>query len=331
MIISRTPYRISFFGGGTDYPGWYREHGGKVLATTIDKYCYVTCRYLPPFFDHRIRVIWSQIELAQCAEEIRHPSVRETLKYLNFQDGVEIHYDGDLPGQSGMGSSSAFTVGLIHALRKLKGEAPDCRQLFQDAIEIEQNFIRETVGSQDQVSAASGGFNRIVFGIDGEIDVEPIDAGTSRLDELNDNLMLFYTGMKRSSSEVAATYVCEIGSKGKLFRKTEQLADQGIEILERGGDMLEFGELLHEAWMTKREFSGQVSNPEIDLLYNSARANGATGGKLLGAGGGGFLLLFASPSKQERIRRSLGELVHVPFKFDSTGSQVIFSGRDSTN
>jgi D-glycero-alpha-D-manno-heptose-7-phosphate kinase len=203
MIISRTPFRISFFGGGTDFPEWYREHGGAVLATTIDKYCYLTCRHLPPFFEHRIRVVYSKIENCQSVEEISHPSVREVLRYLKFDRGVEIHHDGDLPARSGMGSSSAFTVGLLNALYALKGHMVNKQQLAKESIEIEQNWVRENVGSQDQVVTAYGGLNHITFLANGEISVRPVTISTERMKELNSHLMLFYTGIARTSSEIA--------------------------------------------------------------------------------------------------------------------------------
>src|ERR1017187_234042 len=206
MIISRTPYRVSFFGGGTDYPAWYRQHGGAVLAATINKYCYLTCRYLPPFLEHRIRVVYSKIELCHTVEEITHPSVRETLRYLKIERGIEIHHGGDLPGRSGMGSSSAFTVGLLHALYALKGRVIGKKQLAEESIHLEQNVLKETVGSQDQVCAAYGGLNKISFLQNGDFSVQPMTLARERLEELNSHLMLFYTGIKRTASDVASSY-----------------------------------------------------------------------------------------------------------------------------
>jgi D-glycero-alpha-D-manno-heptose-7-phosphate kinase len=207
MIVSRTPFRLSFFGGGTDYPAWFRQHGGTVLSTTINKYCYLTVRYLPPFFEHRIRVVYSKIENCQSIDEIAHPAVRETLRFLQIERGIEVHHDGDLPAGSGMGSSSAFTVGLLHALHALQGRMPSKRQLAEQSIHIEQELIREAVGSQDQISAAYGGFNQISFLADGSFTVTPITVRRDRLTELNSSLMLFYTGIRRMSSDVASTYV----------------------------------------------------------------------------------------------------------------------------
>lgn len=324
MIISRTPFRISFFGGGTDYPAWYRKHGGAVLATTFDKYCYLTCRYLPPFFEHRIRVVYSKIENCQNFDEIKHPAVREVLKYMKVNRGVELHHDGDLPARSGMGSSSAFIVGLLHALYALQGKMPGKHQLAMESIEIEQNLLKETVGSQDQVSAAFGGFNHISFLPNGDITVKPVIVPPDSLKELNAHLMLFYTGIKRTASDIADSYVQEIDSKRRQLRIMKDLLEESLTILTSGRDLNGFGELLHEAWQTKRSLSPKVSNPQVDALYEQAIAAGAIGGKLTGAGGGGFLLLFAPPDLHEKIREVFKKLIYVPFKFEFSGSQIIF-------
>jgi galactokinase/mevalonate kinase-like predicted kinase len=234
MIISRTPFRISFFGGGTDYPAWYRQHGGAVLATTIDKYCYLTCRYLPPFFEHRIRVVYSKIENYQRADEIRHPAVREVLKFLKIERGVEIHHDGDLPARGGMGSSSAFTVGLLHALYALKGQMPTKHQLAMDGVFLEQECLRETVGSQDQVSAAYGGFNHITFAPDGEISVAPITIAPDRLHALNAHLQLYFTGVSRTASEVAESYMEDAAGREDSLRAIGQMVTTAMDILRSG-------------------------------------------------------------------------------------------------
>jgi D-glycero-alpha-D-manno-heptose-7-phosphate kinase len=324
MIISRTPFRISFLGGGTDYPAWYRQHGGAVLATTIDKYCYLTCRFLPPFFEHRIRLVYSKIENCQSIDEIAHPAAREVLRFLGMDRGVEIHHDGDLPARSGMGSSSSFTVGLLHALYALKGYMPGKRQLAMESIQIEQESIKETVGSQDQVSAAYGGFNHIKFLPNGEISVQPITLSPERFKELNNHLMLFYTGIKRTASDVASTYVNDVESRKRQLRIMKDLVEEGISILNGRKNMTAFGELLHEAWQAKRSLSSAVSNHGVDELYDQALSSGAIGGKLTGAGGGGFLLLFVPPQKQEHVRQKLKDLIYVPFKFEYSGSQIIF-------
>jgi len=324
MIISRTPFRISFFGGGTDYPAWYREHGGAVLATTIDKYCYLTCRHLPPFFEHRIRIVYSKIENCQSVDEISHPSVREVLRYLNFDRGIEIHHDGDLPARSGMGSSSAFTVGLLNALYALKGQMANKHQLAKESIEIEQNWLRENVGSQDQVATAFGGLNHITFPANGEIAVRPVTIATERMKELNSHLMLIYTGIARTSSMIAESYVNDVASKKRQLRVLKDLVDESVAVLNGNRSIEAFGELLHEAWLTKRGLSSEVTNPHIDEIYESALSGGALGGKLLGAGGGGFMLLFAPPETQKRIREKLSNLICVPFEFEFSGSQIIF-------
>jgi len=324
MIISRTPYRVSFFGGGTDYPAWYRRHGGAVLSATINKYCYLTCRYLPPFFEHRIRVVYSKVEVCQELREIAHPAVRETLRFLKIKRGVEIHHDGDLPGRSGMGSSSAFTVGLLHALHALQGHVAGKKQLATESMHLEQEVLKETVGSQDQVCAAYGGLNRINFLPGGGFSTHPITLSRERLEDLNSHLMLFFTGIKRTASEVASTYVPGMGKRAKLLDRFRDSVEQSCAILNGGGDLKAFGELLHRAWQAKRELGEKVSNAQVDGLYEEARRAGATGGKLLGAGGGGFLLLFASPARHPRIQKRLNRLIHVPFRFEFTGSQIIF-------
>jgi len=324
MIISRTPYRISFFGGGTDYPAWYHKHGGAVLATTIDKYSYLTCRYLPPFFEHRIRVVYSKVESCQTVDEISHPSVREVLRYLNIDRGVEIHHDGDLPARSGMGSSSSFTVGLLHALYALKGQMPSKHQLAQESIYIEQEILKETVGSQDQVSAAHGGFNIIEFSPNNKISIRPMTLTQQRIEELNSHLMLFYTGIIRTASNVAESYVNDIEARKQQLRIMNDLLEESITVLSKGKDITGFGELLHEAWQAKRSLSAEVSNSNVDEMYNQAISAGAIGGKLTGAGGGGFMLLFVPPEKQMKVREKLNGLIYVPFKFESAGSQIVF-------
>ncbi|MFP4040403.1 MAG: kinase [Desulfosudaceae bacterium] len=328
MIISRTPFRISFFGGGTDYPQWYLSHGGSVLATSIDKYCWIFCRYLPPFFEHRLRVVYSNIELCQSLEEIRHPAVRETLRFLRLSHGIEIHHNGDLPARSGLGSSSSFTVGLLHALYALRGDIPNDRQLAEESINIEQKMIRETVGSQDQFCVAFGGLNKIVFQTDGNIALSPLSLPAPRKEELNNNLMLFYTGIRRTASDVAKSYVDHLRTREKLLHRMQTMVDQGISILTDGGDLDRFGHLLHEAWLAKRELSREISSSDIDRLYEQARAGGAIGGKLIGAGGGGFLLLFVPPERQNEVKNKLSRLIHVPFCFESEGSRIIFQKPD---
>jgi D-glycero-alpha-D-manno-heptose-7-phosphate kinase len=323
MIICRTPYRISFFGGGTDYPGWYRQHGGAVLAAAIDKFCYLTCRYLPPFFEHRIRVVYRKIETCHGIDEISHPTVRETLRYLQIDRGVELHHDGDLPARSGMGSSSAFTVSLLNALHALRGEMTTKQQLAREAIHLEQEILKETVGSQDQVLAAHGGLKHVRFQPDGEIEVAPLILPPGRVAELKSHLMLVYTGITRTAADVASTYVARIDKRRRQLRIMKELVDESIDVLASGMNILAFGDLLHEAWQAKRSLSTSVSNREVDELYERARAAGAIGGKLTGAGGGGFMLLFAPPEKHRDVLESLDGRIHVPFEFAPSGSQII--------
>lgn len=324
MIISRTPFRISFFGGGTDYPAWYRVHGGAVLGTTIDKYCYISCRYLPPFFEHRIRIVYSNIEHCQRVGEISHPAVREVMRHLKFNRGLEIHHDGDLPARSGMGSSSSFTVGLLHALYALTGQMPSKKQLCMESIHIEQELLKEMVGSQDQVLTAYGGLNHIAFLPDGEIIVQPVTLTRERILELQSHLMLFYTGIKRTASDIAETYVNNVDDRSQQLSFMKDLVEEGLSILKGGRDMSAFGKLLHEAWRAKRSLSAKVSNSRVDQICDEAISAGAIGCKLLGAGGGGFILFFVPPSRQKRVRERLKDLIYVPFKFDFVGSQIIF-------
>lgn len=323
MIISRTPFRVSLFGGGTDYPVWYEENGGAVLATTIDKYCYLTCRYLPPFFDHRSRIVWSKIELVQEITEISHPAVRETLAFLGIHDGVDIHHDGDLPARAGLGSSSSFIIGLLHVLYALKGEMPNKKQLAENAIHIERERLNENVGSQDQVLAAFGGLNRIDFGGEHEFRVSPLILPRKRLAELQEHLMLVFTGISRNASEIAKEQIQATGKKRTELTSIYQTVEEAVELLMGSGDLSEVGALLHEGWMLKRSLTERVSDQTIDAIYETARKAGAIGGKLLGAGGGGFMLLLVKPEQQETVKLALNDLLHVPFRFESVGSQII--------
>ena len=324
MIISRTPFRISFLGGGTDYPEWVARHGGAVLATAINKYCYLSCRYLPPFFENRYKIVYSKIENCQNIDEILHPGVRETLRFLNAERGLEIHYDADLPARGGLGTSSSFIVGLLHALYALKGYMPGKRQLASESVIIEQQLIKETVGSQDQYIAAYGGFNHIVFSPSGEVIVTPITIPPERMLEFNRHLMLFFTGINRTASDIAKSYTQNVEQKERQLHEIGQMVDAGIDILNSQQPLALFGKLLHEAWQLKHSLSDCVSNRFIDEIYAQARAQGALGGKLTGAGGGGFMLFFAPPEAHERIRNALNGLIYIPIKFDKLGSQIIF-------
>ncbi len=324
MIISRTPFRISFFGGGTDYPVWYQEEGGAVLATTIDKYSYITCRYLPPFFEHKTRIAYSIIERVKANEEIKHPAVRGVLHYLKMDHGVEIHHDGDLPSRTGLGSSSAFTVGLLHALKALRQIMPTKMELAKEAIKVEQEILKENVGCQDQVMAAHGGLCRVDFHPNHDIHVTPIILSRDRLRHFQNHLLLYFTGFSRNASEIAQEQIGLTKHRKNELHAIFKMVQEGVSILTRENNLVDFGLLLHEAWKIKRSLTSKISTPVIDEVYESARRAGAIGGKLLGAGGGGFLLLFAKPEDQPTVKEALRGLLRVPFSFETIGSQIIF-------
>jgi D-glycero-alpha-D-manno-heptose-7-phosphate kinase len=324
MIITRTPFRVSFFGGGTDYPKWYKSNGGKVLSTAIDKYCYISVRKLPPFFDHKHRVVYSKIESVKNINEIVHPVVRESLNYFNYKDGVEIHHDGDLPARSGLGSSSSFTVGLVNALEALNSKHISKKKLAEISIHIEQDLISEYVGSQDQIAAAYGGFNEIEFFPDGSFSVKPIIVDKNRIESLNDHLMLFFSGITRFASEIAESQILNFDNRCNELSKIRDIVDEGIDVLRNiDVPINKFGELLHKTWEYKKTLSNKVSNVEIDKIYNTAMESGAIGGKLLGAGGGGFIIFFVQPKNQSKVKKALSNLTYVPFKFEKNGSEIV--------
>jgi len=324
MIISKTPFRISFFGGGTDYPVWYQENSGAVLSTTIDKYCYISIRYLPPFFEHKHRIVYSLIENVRSVEQIKHPVVKALLKFLKINQGIEVHHDGDLPARSGLGSSSAFTVGMLNSLHALKGNIISKADLVKEAIYIERDVLKENVGSQDQVAVAYGGFNKIIFRNDNSFRIDPITLQKERIAELEKHLMLIFTGFSRYASEIASEQIKNTARKKRELRVMQQMVGQAIDILKGNTDIREFGKLLREAWQIKKELSKIISNPLIDNLYEKALKNGAVGGKLLGAGGGGFMLLFVLPEKRRKLQEALKDLLEVKFSFESNGSQIIY-------
>ncbi len=323
MIISRTPFRISFFGGGTDYPAWFKEHKGAVVATTIDKYCYINLRYLPPFFEHKSRIIYSKMEHVHSNDEIDHPAVREALRFFKITQGVEIHHDGDLPARTGLGSSSSFTVGLLHCLYAMKGVMPTRERLAEEAIYVEQTMCKDNVGCQDQMLAAHGGFNHIEFGGTNHLKVRTITISTERSRELQNNLMLVFTGFSRTASQIAAHQIKNIPKKKQELKSMYQMTGEAMKILSSSQDLKAFGKLLHESWQLKRSLSDKVSTPHIDEMYATARRAGAVGGKLLGAGGGGFVLLYATPAAQLKIRSALKNYLVIPFKFEDQGTQII--------
>ena len=325
MIISRTPFRISFFGGGTDYPAWIQEHGGAVIGTTINHFCYISCRYLPPFFEHNYRICYSKIENAKFIEEIEHPAVKGVLSYLKFHDrGLEIHHDADLPARAGLGSSSAFVVGLCNALLALRGRSISKGELAQLAIHIEQNVVNETVGCQDQTLTAHGGLNCVHFFPNGNISVQPVIASERRIAMFQDHLLLFFTGFSRFAHEIAKSKVANFPMRTRELHRMRGMVNEALEILQNETqDLLAFGELLHETWQLKKSLSDKISSPEINEIYEKALLAGAVGGKLLGAGGGGFMLFFVPPDKREDVKQALSFLLHVPFRFENSGSIII--------
>jgi D-glycero-alpha-D-manno-heptose-7-phosphate kinase len=324
MVITSTPLRISFFGGGTDYPVWYREHGGAVLATTIDKSCYITCRWLPPFFEYHSRVSYSKVENVTANGAIEHPSVRGCLQFMGIEEGVEVHHVADLPARTGLGTSSAFTVGLLQGLYALRNQMRDKHSLAMEAIRVEQDVLKETVGAQDQVSAAYGGFNRINFNKDGSVDVNRILTPGGRLDELEGHLALYFTGFSRIASEIAQEQVRQTPNKTKELDMMHALVNEAEEIVTNPKcPISDFGRLLHESWSIKRSLTQKITNPMIDEIYETGRSAGALGGKLLGAGGGGFMVFFVPPERRTMLRERLKKLLCIPFQFSTRGSHVV--------
>ncbi len=324
MIITRTPLRISFFGGGTDYPVWYREHGGAVLATTINKCCYISCRRLPPFFEYHSRISYSKVENVENNTAIEHPSVRGCLQFLGVEDGIEIHHVADLPARTGLGTSSAFTVGLLLALYALKNQMRDKHSLALDAIHVEQEVLREAVGAQDQVSAAYGGFNRINFRNQGTIEVRQLLTTPSRLAEVERHLALYFTGFSRTASEIAQEQIRMTPHRTKELDTMHQMVDEAETIIANPNcPIAEFGKMLHESWKLKRTLSNNITNSTIDDIYDAGLRAGALGGKLLGAGGGGFMLFFVPPERQQALRARLQKLLCIPFAINSRGSHVV--------
>ena len=324
MIISRTPFRVSLFGGGTDYPAWFREHGGAVIGTAIDKYCYISVRRLPPFFEHKSRIVYSQVELINAISDIKHPAVRGILGELGVEEGLEIHHDADLPARSGLGSSSAFTVGLLHALHALDNKMISKRDLAREAIRIEQDVLKEDVGSQDQLWAAYGGYNSIDFHSDGTFAVMPVIMSPERREELARSIMLFFTGFSRFATDFAQDQIKNMNNRKSQLRTIRSMVDCAIDVLlDKNAPLRELGELLHESWRLKRELADTVSNNQIDEIYDAGRDAGAIGGKLLGAGGGGFMVFLVEPEKREQVRERLKDLIHVNVGFDNDGSKIV--------
>jgi D-glycero-alpha-D-manno-heptose-7-phosphate kinase len=318
-----TPYRISLFGGGTDYPAWYRQNGGAVLSTSINKYCYITCRYLPPFFDHKHRLVYSHIENVANTSEIKHPAIKGVLEAMNWEKGLEIHHDGDLPARSGLGSSSSFTVGLLNALTALRGGQLSNKDLAKKAIHIEQNIIKEAVGSQDQIASAYGGFNKIKFETDNSFDVQPVILTAKKKKYLESHLMLFFTGISRYASDVAKSKIENIGNRKQELTRIGQTVEEALNLVYNSDNFAdELGQLMHEAWMFKRSLAHKVSNKTIDEIYEAAIEAGAYGGKLMGAGDGGFMVFLVKPELQNQVRERLKHLTYVPFELENFGSKI---------
>lgn len=321
MIITQTPFRMSFFGGGTDFPDFYREHGGAVISTTFDKYCYVNVRHLPRFFDYSTELSYARTERVKRVEDIEHPAIREAMKHLDMHE-IRLTYEADLPARSGLGSSSSFAVGMLNAFYALKGKYADKRKLADDAIFLERVLCNESGGVQDQIAASFGGMNRINFNAEGYT-VNPVIISPERKKLLNRNLMLFFTGFSRFSSDIQVAAEKNLKSKQNQLLEMLSLVDDAEKILTSKTDLEEFGRLLDYTWQLKRGITDKVSTDSIDAVYSRALQAGATGGKLLGAGGGGFLLFYVDPDKQENVRKALENLLYVPFEFENGGTRVI--------
>ena len=324
MIITRTPFRVSFFGGGTDYPSWVSQNGGAVISTSIDKYCYISARVLPPFFAHRHRIVHSLIENVQNIKDIQHPAVRAILSATPPPHGLEIHHTGDLPARSGLGSSSAFVAGLLHALSLLEDKKPTAHELAEQASHTEHHLLKENVGFQDQIACAHGGLNRIDFHKDGSYRLNPLSLPANKLVEFENHTMLFFSGITRIASEIAGAMVNKIGLIEDELHQMRALVEKAQDsLLDPSRPIEEIGTLLHDGWMLKRRFHPRISSPVLDGYYEKARAAGAIGGKLLGAGGGGFLLFFVPPRDQAHVRAALQPLIEIPFRFEQQGSRQI--------
>ena len=327
MIITKTPYRISFFGGGTDYPGWYQQHGGRILSTSIGYYNYISCRYLPPFHpEYKNRIAWNITEYTDCFEDIQHNAVRAALLHHRVPHGVEISNQRDLPTRSGIGSSSSFCVGLLKAVHALKGETISRHDLAREAIYLEREILKETGGIQDQIAVAYGGLNQISISPNGSFSVSPLSIDDARKREFSRCLMLFFTGTTRISADFAQRQADAVKDNTSLLSQMASLVDDACRVLTgETEDLDDFGKLLHETWILKRSLAEKITNNHVDDIYEIAMKNGALGGKLLGAGGGGFMLFYARPELQPRIKEVLRNLVYVPFSFDEQGCQIILN------
>lgn len=323
MIITKTPFRMSFFGGGTDMECFFREHGGAVLSTTFDKYCYVNVRHLPRFFDWSTELTYSKIEKVSNVEAIQHPAIRNAMKMLDMHE-IRLTYEADLPARSGLGTSSSFAVGMLNAFYALKGKYADKRKLADKAIYLERVLCQEAGGWQDQIAASFGGFNRINFNAEG-YEVLPVIISPERKRQLNDNLMMFFTGFTRFSSDVQKANKLSDRYKHTQFKQMYELVDEAEKILvDKSNDLDDFGRLLDITWKLKRQTGGAISTNSIDALYEKGIATGALGGKLLGAGGGGFLVFYVQPEKQSAVMAAMKDLMYIPFRFEDGGTRVIY-------
>ncbi len=333
MIISKTPFRISFFGGGTDLPEWYKENSGAVLSSTIDKYVYISSRYLPEFFEYKHRVVWTKVEKVMHFDEIEHPVVKEGLKFLEFSNdiGLDIQYQADLPARSGMGSSSAFTVGFINSLMALKKKILSKKELAEKAIFLEQSVLNEIGGCQDQYACATGGFNKFRFCENGSIITEDIKIKDETIKKLEENLLLVYLGLGRFGSEIQKKVVANLSKKKKHLIRMYNMVDEGIKILNKGDSLDDFGLLLDEAWQNKKELDPIISNEKVDNVYSQAKLNGVLGGKLLGAGQTGFMILYVPKEKRTKVLKYLSKLLVVPFSFSFEGSKIMYNSAKKIN
>ena len=323
MIITKTPYRISFFGGGTDYPEWYQKHGGSFLSTTIDKYVYLTVRQLPSFSDSNYRIVWSKVETVNKISEIQHNVVREMLNNYKFKTGMEVHYQGDLPARSGMGSSSSFVVGLMNSFINIKKKNISKKNLAKKSIYFEQKTLKEVVGLQDQISATYGGFNKVDINQKGEFRIKKIKI-TRKIKEFNKNLFLIFTGINRTANEIAGQYVNDLKKKESEMKEIFSQVKEGENLLLKN-KFDDFGRLLHEGWKLKKRLGKVITNQKIDNLYNMSLRHGALGGKILGAGGGGFMLLYIPRDKIKNFKKKIGKLTIIPFNFSEKGSEILLN------
>ena len=329
MIITRTPYRVSLFGGGSDHPAWFHENGGEVVSLAIDKYCYLSTRVLPQFFDHKFRIVYSQIETPNNYLDIKHPAVRAGIAKYAPADFLEIQHHGDLPARSGVGSSSAFAVGLIHSLKLLKGFNPDQFELANDAIELEQIDLKENVGSQDQIACSLGGVNSISFQPNGNWKATPILLNTESVSEIEERMVLVFSGVSRFSSDISKNFLADLKSKTKALNRTIELANECKRILNSGADLDQLGEMFNESWSLKQAVNPDSVNSKLQDLWDRAHLAGALGGKVLGAGGGGFCMFWVKPGEREAFIAKLGSAVHVPAKISFTGTTCLLNSSTS--